>query len=409
MITIFKDTFTIAAMRLRIIFKSLYVRIAFVTAIIITLFFVNTFLETAQENTSLMIGIIDNDNSERSKKLIDELALIPAIRVETGKYDELLNELLDTKIYTIIEIKEGFSENINNGIKRDLLKIYYLKGNSNMGIASDIILSKVMDELCYHACYNEFYDIAGEDTDVSFDDIHDKVYEKYSGSVKFSYDLINVSDDTEITDKVSNKLIYQLVLLGIITILISFIILFASNSLLADNIYNTAIRIRLSKISLISKVAGNILALFTTSQAYLMFSLLLLFKGMGITSLKDVLYVLFVLTLFNLTMVILFYIITCLVNEAVMLQIIGAFIVVACGIFGSFEMISVLVPDRLMKIAAFIPNVYVIKAYVASITGVADNMPVIMLSAFCITGLIIAVLAAFIKTVLQRNVTLEES
>lgn len=105
------------------------------------------------------------------------------------------------------------------------------------------------------------------------------------------------------------------------------------------------------------------MALFITAQIYVVFSSILLFDRLKITTVHDIAVMLAGLTLFNFATSICFMIITLFIRESVMLQIVGALFVCVAGITGAMEIISVILSPTVKKIADFLPNIYVVRIY----------------------------------------------
>ena len=242
------DVITIFCNRLKIIFKSVFVRVAFIISIIVTIALIGSFAEVADEKTSIPVGLIDSDNTERSKKITENLKNVPSLYIIEGEYEELEQKLVEGNVYVIIEINEGFENKLKNGTKDKLLTQYYISGNKNMSLVSDVVLSQVLDDICYFACiraYHKFdeYELLSDD---EYQDHLKYIYEEYEGSVDFNFEIVNVESNKDVTDNVSNGIIYKSVMVGIITILVSFITLFASNAIISDVRYNTHLRLNIS-------------------------------------------------------------------------------------------------------------------------------------------------------------------
>lgn len=399
------DIIFICMCRLKIIFRSTAVKLAFGISILITIIVFSTFLDSAQEKSSIPIGIIDDDNSEASKDILKELKNIDAIYVIEGDYDELKEKLLDAQIYSIIKINEGFSENINDSVKSQLITQYYLKGQSNVAMISDIILSRVIDKICYQACLKEYK--SHKDLNLISDDEYkkhmDEIKNKYVSPVTFSCEIINIERNKDISDNISNGIVYRLVLIAIISVLASFIILFSSNAVISDKTYNTALRIRISYAGEISKTIGDLLSLFFSSEIYIIISALILFPKMGLSGCAQYFEMIIGLSVFVFAMSIIFIIVTILIREAVMLQIIGAFLVCAFGIAGSFEMISIVLPKSLTAITDYIANVYLIRIYTGIVT-LSDGWPQIKdLTVYTIFLFVIMLVIVQIKKIILKK------
>lgn len=360
------DSFNICKCRLKMIFRSVPVIVAFIISIIITVCLVNTFLDSAEEKSSIPVGVYDADGTVSSKNVSSNLKELASLYVIEGDYETLERKLIDNDVYVIVQINKGFEKSLAEGDGNKLLTIYYVKGNSNMSMIADIALSQIMDEVCYNSClsaykqYEDQYELISDD---EFRAHMDYVYDKYDASLSFDFEIVNIDSDKDVSDNISNGILYRLVLIGIISVLISFITLFAANTVIADKRYNTDIRINISYAGVFSKALADIMALFITAQIYVVFSSILLFDRLKITTVHDIAVMLAGLTLFNFATSICFMIITLFIRESVMLQIVGALFVCVAGITGAMEIISVILSPTVKKIADFLPNIYVVRIY----------------------------------------------
>jgi hypothetical protein len=82
------------------------VRIAFIISIIVTVGLIGSFAQVADEKTSIPVGLIDSDKTERSKSIVDNLKNVPTLYIIEGEYEELEQELVEGNVYVIIEINK---------------------------------------------------------------------------------------------------------------------------------------------------------------------------------------------------------------------------------------------------------------------------------------------------------------
>ena len=338
------DIVNIFILRIKMIFKSLSVIIAFVVSITITVIMINTFLDSSEAKSSIPVGLINSSDSVYANAVVENLYDLKSIYIYEKDFNTLKHMLSTNDVYCIIEINKDFDKCISGNRSKKAMTIYYAKGNKNLNMVSDIVISRIMDEVCYNSCY--------------------KAYKTFKDDYNlFDLQIVNLDENMEVTDNISNGIMYRLVIIGIITILISFIILFASNSIIADKTFNTSNRIRISSAGFLAKVTADMLALFFTGELYVVFAYFMFVEKLEIESMKNTLLMFITLSLFCLIISVIFVWLTQIIKESVMLQITGAFIVCVSGMLGAMEIISFTLPDSLKKLSTASPNTYVVRVY----------------------------------------------
>lgn len=360
------DIVNIFILRIKMIFKSLSVIIAFVVSITITVIMINTFLDSSEAKSSIPVGLINSSDSVYADAVVENLYDLKSIYIYEKDFNTLKHMLSTNDVYCIIEINKDFDKCISGNRSKKAMTIYYAKGNKNLNMVSDIVISRIMDEVCYNSCYKAYktfkddYNLSDED---EYRKYTEEIYEDYGESFSIDLQIVNLDENMEVTNNISNGIMYRLVIIGIITILISFIILFASNSIIADKTFNTSNRIRISSAGFLAKVTADMLALFFTGELYVVFAYFMFVEKLEIESMKNTLLMFITLSLFCLIISVIFVWLTQIIKESVMLQITGAFIVCVSGMLGAMEIISFTLPDSLKKLSTASPNTYVVRVY----------------------------------------------
>ena len=158
----FLDIINIVMLRFKLLFSN---KILFVT---IGLFFliatltINTFFIEAKDKSTIPIGIVDRDNSSHSRLMIDNLKNNRLIKVNVydsnandnfewnSRKKELINNVEKNEINALFIIKKGFGENIENRRFEKIIEDYYCSNQKYYQIISDIVLSSILDDVCYN-------------------------------------------------------------------------------------------------------------------------------------------------------------------------------------------------------------------------------------------------------------------
>lgn len=377
------DIKTFTFTRIKVMFRSKSVIIAYITALIITGIIAFSMFKASEEKDGLAIGLIDSDKTETSKEFCKRLEENDSLIITTGSYEELEHMLKDSKLLCIFEVQDGFEERVKSGEVQKLFTDYYLPNRENMSIISDIVLSHILDEVCYSICLNKYHEF-GEDYDIMSDEEYTQmVKELYSNAgVNFAFDfqVVDVNANEAVSDDVDNSHVFKLVDMAIVGILISFIVLFAANTIIMDKTYRMNTRINISLSNKYARLLGDVLSLFLVSGSYTLITGVVLAGKFGFSKTSDYVIFAFVLILFTLSMDLIFVILTQIINEPIVLQLLGAYLVCALGVLGSFEIIQMILPRNLSKFTALLPNSWLIGCFddIVFKNHINDKVPVII-------------------------------
>ena len=163
------DIVNIFILRIKMIFKSLSVIIAFVVSITITVIMINTFLDSSEAKSSIPVGLINSSDSVYANAVVENLYDLKSIYIYEKDFNTLKHMLSTNDVYCIIEINKDFDKCISGNRSKKAMTIYYAKGNKNLNMVSDIVISRIMDEVCYNSCYKAYktfkddYNLSDED------------------------------------------------------------------------------------------------------------------------------------------------------------------------------------------------------------------------------------------------------
>lgn len=366
-------------------FRSKSVIIAYITALIITGVIAFSMFEASEEKDGLAIGLIDSDNSETSRKFTKKLKENDSLIITTGNYEELEHMLKESKLLCVFEIQEGFEDKVKSGEVQKLFIDYYLPNRENMSIISDIVLSHILDEVCYYICLEQYHEFGADYEIMSDEDYAEMVKKRYSEvDVNFAFDfqIVDLSFGEVINKDVDNSHVFKLVDMAIVGILISFIVLFASNTIIMDKTYRMNSRINISLSHKFARLLGDVLSLFIVSGSYTLITGIILGSKFGFNQTSDYAIFAVILALFTLSMDLIFVLLTQIINEPIVLQLLGAYLVCALGVLGSFEIIQMILPRNISKITALLPNSWLIGCFddIVFKNHINDKVPVVVIT-----------------------------
>ena len=118
------DIKTFTFTRIKVMFRSKSVIIAYITALIITGVIAFSMFEVSEEKDGIAIGLIDSDNSDMSKAFCEKICNNESLIVSLGSYEQLEPLLKESKLLCVFEIQDGFEEKVKSGKVEKLFTDY---------------------------------------------------------------------------------------------------------------------------------------------------------------------------------------------------------------------------------------------------------------------------------------------
>lgn len=227
--------------------KSFYIMYS-VTAILMSLL-VSQLFEVAQKGIKIPIGVIDEDHSEFSLYMLENLTENPLLNVYILENNQIEDNIKNQRVEAVYIIPKGTQAKVNLGNVDMLLEMVYLDGNNFAVMLSDIVSGDVLDEICLKITKN-YYDQAMQQVDSTY--VIEDSNEAYaigknidlSGQENYYVDIqIADSDEINVYDPSEQNILVKKMTLGILFVLIGFFGIFIG---LEHKIENTkAIELRL--------------------------------------------------------------------------------------------------------------------------------------------------------------------
>lgn len=367
----FLDVLNIIKLRMKLLLSN---RILFVTIILFFLMAavtINTFFVAAKDKSTIPIGVVDQDDSSHSRLMINNLKKNKLLKVNIYSQDLYTDEIINANENKLIDkierkeinalfiIKKGFGNNIKNGKFEKIIKDYYLEDKKYASLISDIVLSSILDDVCYNYSINKYFSLKGRLNKVYTEEQYmkkiKKLYDNTEDSIGFDFDVVNISNKKSVNDKVSMEIIYREVVIGIVALIILIIVLLAGNLIVDDYKNNIMLRIGTTKMSRKVKLLGDVASTCTISGIFALLLGIMVVNKMGIVSFDGKIKFLLIILLFTVTIGVLYVLFTRLIKDMRIYQLIGSITILFFGISGAIYILGFYFEESIVKIFKNLP------------------------------------------------------
>lgn len=344
-------------------------------------------MDNAQSKSSVPIGIVNLDDTNDAKELVEKMKNLEAFYVYEGEYDKVIHLLEQDRIQAVFLIKSGYESSIKAGKIKDLITLFYKENNKTVKVLSDIFASEMLQKICLYKGYLVYEEAFHSNADWSNKKslkITLEEYEKYADKLMTQESYTNVLDIkiVDITSKtdikrLDNSILYLQILAGIMAMFISFFAFYTNLPSVVD--IEEGIRKRVKIVGrgargLLSYDISFILAGMTLLSVFHLFvTLCFLDKIEGVrTSHGFILFLL--LSLYGLVNVTGFTIIGLALKKVSKYQKYGIILGVCLGIIGLVSTFSGLINYNLLNLSKLTPNSWFISGFIDIIlnTGLQD-------------------------------------
>jgi ABC-2 type transport system permease protein len=317
--------------------------------------------------SSLPVGVVDYDNSNSSKQLVFGLQKVETLRIIEADEVKLQKLLLDEMITSIFVIEEGYEKKIKSGNLMEIITMYYKKDNKSASILSDIIAGEMIYPVCYYKALRYYEQIPfGENklTVAAYESYMDKLVGS-SKDFDFAFRLVYEipGGKAESGQKLSNSVLYNQFIFGILGILIAFIAMFLLSGIVRDKENGVEIRLRISRFQLLKRDLGDMLALFVAEGC-----VAVLFAGIVCYQLqaKDGLlwisiYLLLILNAFVIGTVLL--LIEKIIKRIHIYQVVSSLLILLSGGLGFYRLLTGFYQSYADNMIKIIPNSWFIQGF----------------------------------------------
>ncbi len=351
---------------MKLIFHDKMTCIILTFSLLLFLFIINSLSFGAQERSNLPIGLLNLDHSESAEQLVESMKKVSTLYIYEGDMGSLNKLLIEEQIGAFFVIEEGYEKSIQSGQTSELITMYYTKNNENAKIISDIFAGEMLYKINLYKGYNVYKSIQ-KDTQSFSEQEYMEYAQAQTESTEFDFafniSLVNVVRNQEIGDNLSNSVIYQQIIWGILGMLLSFVAMFMAMGIVLDKEMGLDKRIGISFLKT-SVIDVSYLSTMITVLSFFSLLLCLVIGGkiQHFTFLKGCsLYLL--MLLFSLVIGLWFIMLGKVIRQAGKYQIIGAVSILIFGFLGFCNIIEGFVSNNLLNISKITPNNWFIQGF----------------------------------------------
>ena len=367
----FLDIWNIVLLRLKLLLTNKKLIILYIFFIVLSASIMLTFSKEAEEKSSIPIGIVDLDNTDISRTIINRLSCDETIRVVKGSRDDLLKKLETGEVYSVFVYEKGFSKKLLELDTSGIINHIYPKDAMFGQIISDIVLSPMLDDVCYLYCRQQYYHNEKRYIKISTKDEYENYFRNLyqTESKKVSFDFKVISNQVRNSDKLKTKLLYFEIIIGISAILIILVSMIIGNIFIDDYIKGVHKRLYISTMKTSSILLGDFLASVVVSAGFGTIVSVILFKELEITKFNQIIKLLLLIWALECTISMLFVLLSRACKDFVAYQLIGSMCVLILGISGAVYILGFLVDKSISNKLVFAPVATLINGYKNIIVG----------------------------------------
>lgn len=358
------DMYTSIKINIRLMMSSRAVVICMLFSITIFAIMIGTLSYSAKERSNIPIGVLDEDNTGLSRKLVKKLKSAEFVLVFEEAEVQLKERLDDRTISGYVVIKKGYERNVSMGNVTSLINMYYKSENGVFSMVSDVIAGEMADDICAGRTWIYYEDLRKkypelDDSQLLFQYVDNARSEK-GKNLLFEVEMVDVKKNKNVTSQVDNSILYKQIVIGIVSILFGFLSMITVGTLKnADNIHVRKRR-RASRIPESIFSMGQAGAIFIFLFGVGGISSIFLLYSLGIENSVGCITSLLIIMQSFLILVgaygIIFYLLGKCTGDKIAYPLIGTLMVIvmgAVGVIGYFD-------AALLNISKFMPNYWFI-------------------------------------------------
>ena len=323
-----------------------------------------TLLKEYETKSSLPIGVVDKDQTEMSKQTIVRLQDISGVLVMSLGEEELEQALKEERILAGFVISEGYEEAIKSNRPMGSVKMLYLKDYEYISIVSDIFAKSMISDICLYRGQYLIENIGKKEGLGSFSDYLEytssmKLEKDYEFSFDFSYYKIGEGGN-ESTNKVENTLLSNQLFLGLVTIFLSFLLMFLCFCLRRDK--QVSRRLRINLIHNVVIEVASIVTMLLVSSVLITLLTGYICKFLRFSQVSHWISVWGCLGVFSIIYLLFFFLLSKISKSDIVYQFVGMFFVLVFGGLSIMGAIGQLGVFKIFEFVKNIPNYWFIKA-----------------------------------------------
>ncbi len=363
----FRDIIDIILLRLKLIIKDITTLTALISSILIFTIVIHSLSVSAEENSSLSVGFVDYDDSKESRALIDRLSKVPTLRIIKDSEEELHKLLLDEMVNAVFVIEKGYEKKIIKGKPEEVISVYYVDNNKSASIISDIVAGEMIYPISLYKSIRLY-----ERLDYDGEKLTAAEYEKYitqllagSTDFDFAFRMIYENPDKSVADEkpLSNSILYNQVIFGILGILVSFIAMFLLSGIVRDKEMGVMERLKISKFHSLKLDIGNICSLLLLEGMIALIFSALIYRQLGVSNFRLYISACLLILTYSLMLGGLFLLIAKIVRSIIVYQMLCTILILLTGGLGFYRMLSGMSGAVSINLLKIIPNSWFIMGF----------------------------------------------
>lgn len=364
---VIKDIATILCLRMKLIIKDKTTLTALITSVLIFSVVIHSLTVSSDTQSAIPVGMVDYDHSMESKKLLERVSKVPAIRVVQSDEKDLHKKLLDEMIQAVFIIEEGYEARLMKGDLNEIITMHYLWSNKSVSILSDIFAGEMIYPISLYKSIKLYDGLQFEGTKYTQDEYIAYVQKLLaeSGYFDFAFRMVYANPGSNHTNQepISNSLLYNQLVFGILGVLISFIAMFILSGVVWEKEIGILDRLRTSKLSALKIDVGNIGALLVVEGLIALLFALLIFTRLDTWDFRIFLSAYLLILFYAAVMGGVFTLIGKIVKSIILYQMLCSVLILITGGLGFYHLLSGFYQIISMSFLKIIPNSWFIQGF----------------------------------------------
>jgi ABC-2 type transport system permease protein len=361
------DILYLFLLRMKLILKDVItVAVLFVSVVIFALI-VRSMTVSAEDLSSLPIGVVDLDHTKSSGDLVSGLKKVETLRIMEGSKEKLQKLLMDEMIQSLFIIEQGYEEKLKSGELDEIITMLYKKDNKSASILSDIVAGEIVYPASQYTGYRYYETIAYEGKKLSEAQYLNYINElvKDSGDFNFAFQLNykNPGEQASSENSISNSVLYNQFIFGILGILIAFIAMFILSQTVREKEMGVEVRLKVSRFGILKRDFGNLSALLIWEGALSLLFTVLIFGQLHSKDLGLWMSAYLLLMLNALVLGLVMLLLTKVIRKMLVYQIFGSVVILLTGGVGFYYLLTGFYQGIMENSIKIIPNSWFIMGF----------------------------------------------
>ncbi len=325
-------------------------------------YFIGLMYGSGDEYSKIPVVLIDEDNSEFSKRIIgniEENNLIKSIKVSKKEGFDLLDDDMIEGIYIF---KKGLEDNILEEKIEGIIGAYYLEDSFIAPAITDLIAAEVLPILGEIKAANKLVAIYKSQDINNYEKAFDKSLrysEKLKEKEKFRLPISikTISSDNRIKRniKIENSILTKKFALGMGLIFTSVYLLFCSTTIIRERRTSVYSRLKIIGYTRFQLTVANLLGIMVVGVFLFVIQFLIMVRYFSVEGISDILTIMLIYIIFTFTISNLVLLFTNIFKSQTILQTFSPLFITVMGLLsGCFFSIDIF-PEKIQAIAKVIP------------------------------------------------------